>query len=298
MTEWRMTRGIEQQTKAFLDGFNEVVPLEWLKYFDERELELLLCGMQEIDVEDWQRHTIYRHYTRSSKQVVWFWQVIIHIFARDEDSRLDFRIIQTNKKIPRKCWHIWVIFRTKLVSFCPFSSLWGRRTTKRGPACCSSWRVPVACPLVASQSSWVRTGPSVFASRRWARRRGCRVPTPASTAWTCPPTRATISWSRNWLTPSRRRTGSDRSEGDFVFVPDDGLFLIKTVFLPMANVISCDNVGGLQVLFFFCKLSTFLNGKIPISAISLYLRLSTRNIGLPDNCKFFLNFKIWEFQVF
>lgn len=77
MTNWRMTRGIEQQTQAFLDGFNEVVPIEWLKYFDERELELLLCGMQEIDVEDWQRHTIYRHYTRSSKPVVWFWQVSI-----------------------------------------------------------------------------------------------------------------------------------------------------------------------------------------------------------------------------
>nr|CAD7445561.1 unnamed protein product [Timema bartmani] len=49
MTEWRMTRGIEEQTKNFLEGFNEVVPLEWLKYFDERELELMLCGMQEID---------------------------------------------------------------------------------------------------------------------------------------------------------------------------------------------------------------------------------------------------------
>ena len=66
---WRMSRGIEEQTKAFLEGFNEVVPLEWLQYFDERELELMLCGMQEIDVDDWQRHTIYRHYTKSSKQI-------------------------------------------------------------------------------------------------------------------------------------------------------------------------------------------------------------------------------------
>ena len=40
MTEWRFTRGVEAQTKAFLEGFNEVVPLEWLKYFDERELEV------------------------------------------------------------------------------------------------------------------------------------------------------------------------------------------------------------------------------------------------------------------
>lgn len=89
MTEWRMTRGIEEQTKTFLDGFNEVVPLEWLKYFDERELELMLCGMQEIDVDDWQRNSIYRHYNRNSKQVVWFWQ-----FVRETDNEKRARLLQ------------------------------------------------------------------------------------------------------------------------------------------------------------------------------------------------------------
>lgn len=52
------------------------------QYFDERELELMLCGMQEIDVDDWQRNTIYRHYTKSSKQIQWFWQVGCLIFSR------------------------------------------------------------------------------------------------------------------------------------------------------------------------------------------------------------------------
>lgn len=46
LTDWRFTRGVEEQTKAFLDGFNEVVPLEWLRYFDEKELEVSwLLGM-------------------------------------------------------------------------------------------------------------------------------------------------------------------------------------------------------------------------------------------------------------
>jgi hypothetical protein len=42
MTEWRFSRGVQEQTKAFLDGFNEVVPLQWLQYFDEKELEVRL----------------------------------------------------------------------------------------------------------------------------------------------------------------------------------------------------------------------------------------------------------------
>lgn len=40
LTDWRFTRGVKEQTRAFLDGFNEVVPLEWLRYFDEKELEV------------------------------------------------------------------------------------------------------------------------------------------------------------------------------------------------------------------------------------------------------------------
>jgi len=40
MTQWVFSRGVSDQTRAFLDGFSEVVPLQWLQYFDERELEV------------------------------------------------------------------------------------------------------------------------------------------------------------------------------------------------------------------------------------------------------------------
>uniref|UniRef100_A0A8C7E329 E3 ubiquitin-protein ligase n=1 Tax=Naja naja TaxID=35670 RepID=A0A8C7E329_NAJNA len=89
LTDWRFTRGVEEQTKAFLDGFNEVAPLEWLRYFDEKELELMLCGMQEIDLSDWQKNTIYRHYTKSSKPIQWFWQVV-----KEMDNEKRVRLLQ------------------------------------------------------------------------------------------------------------------------------------------------------------------------------------------------------------
>lgn len=40
--------------------------------------------MQEIDLNDWQRHAIYRHYTRTSKQIMWFWQVCLSLFLLAE----------------------------------------------------------------------------------------------------------------------------------------------------------------------------------------------------------------------
>lgn len=61
--------------------------MELIIYFVS--LQLMLCGMQEIDIEDWQRNTIYRHYTRTSKQIIWFWQ-----FVREMDNEKRARLLQ------------------------------------------------------------------------------------------------------------------------------------------------------------------------------------------------------------
>ena len=45
--------------------------------------------MQEIDIDDWEKNAIYRHYTRSSKQVQWFWK-----FVRDLDQEKRIRLLQ------------------------------------------------------------------------------------------------------------------------------------------------------------------------------------------------------------
>ncbi|KAJ3585994.1 hypothetical protein NHX12_012396 [Muraenolepis orangiensis] len=89
VAEWRLSRGVEEQTQAFFEGFNEVLPQQHLQYFDAKELEVLLCGMQEIDLTDWQRNTIYRHYARGAKQIIWFWQLI-----KEMDNEKRMRLLQ------------------------------------------------------------------------------------------------------------------------------------------------------------------------------------------------------------
>ena len=44
---------------ALLRGLYEVVPLPLLTVFDAGELELMLCGVPDIDVADWREHTTY-----------------------------------------------------------------------------------------------------------------------------------------------------------------------------------------------------------------------------------------------
>uniref|UniRef100_A0A672NM61 E3 ubiquitin-protein ligase n=1 Tax=Sinocyclocheilus grahami TaxID=75366 RepID=A0A672NM61_SINGR len=87
--KWRLSRGVEEQTQAFFEGFNEVLPQQYLQYFDAKELEVMLCGMQEIDLNDWQRNSIYRHYTATSKQILWFWQ-----FIKEMDNEKRMRLLQ------------------------------------------------------------------------------------------------------------------------------------------------------------------------------------------------------------
>lgn len=59
-----------------MSGFNELIPQELINVFDERELELLIGGMADIDVEDWKKHTDYRGYNPSDEVVGWFWQCV------------------------------------------------------------------------------------------------------------------------------------------------------------------------------------------------------------------------------
>lgn len=40
VAEWRLSRGVEEQTLSFLEGFNEVLPQQYLQYFDAKELEV------------------------------------------------------------------------------------------------------------------------------------------------------------------------------------------------------------------------------------------------------------------
>ena len=79
ITEWRIQRRVEDQFKAFLSGFHELIPQELINVFDENELEvgpfslwcapcieaflatqLLIGGMSDVDVDDWFKHTDYR----------------------------------------------------------------------------------------------------------------------------------------------------------------------------------------------------------------------------------------------
>jgi hypothetical protein len=50
VVEYRISRRVKDQFQAFMSGFSELIPQDLITVFDERELELLIGGMSEIDV--------------------------------------------------------------------------------------------------------------------------------------------------------------------------------------------------------------------------------------------------------
>lgn len=97
--EWRFVARVQDQMNAFLDGFNALVPLNLIKIFDEHELELLMCGIQNIDVKDWKQNTLYKgDYHPNNIVIQWFWRVVLS-FNNEMRSRL-LQFVTGTSRVP------------------------------------------------------------------------------------------------------------------------------------------------------------------------------------------------------
>ncbi|KAJ7582931.1 hypothetical protein C8J56DRAFT_236391 [Mycena floridula] len=76
IVDYRISKRVKEQFDAFMSGFSELIPQDLITVFDERELELLIGGMSEIDVDDWTKFTDYRGYEMNDEVIQWFWKCV------------------------------------------------------------------------------------------------------------------------------------------------------------------------------------------------------------------------------
>ncbi|XP_010607340.1 E3 ubiquitin-protein ligase NEDD4 isoform X4 [Fukomys damarensis] len=88
--QWRFVNRIQKQMAAFKEGFFELIPQDLIKIFDENELELLMCGLGDVDVNDWREHTKYKNGYSAGHQVIqWLWKAVLMM-----DSEKRIRLLQ------------------------------------------------------------------------------------------------------------------------------------------------------------------------------------------------------------
>ena len=86
----RMTSGIRSQIDSFLLGFYDLVPAVLINIFSPAELELLICGLPDVNIEELQQHTDYHQYKASDEVIVWFWDTLKGLDREERASFLQF----------------------------------------------------------------------------------------------------------------------------------------------------------------------------------------------------------------
>ncbi|KNA10493.1 hypothetical protein SOVF_143570 [Spinacia oleracea] len=98
VAEHRLTTAIRPQINAFLEGFNELIARELISIFNDKELELLISGLPDIDLEDMRANTEYSGYSPASPVIQWFWEVV-QGFSKEDKARL-LQFVTGTSKVP------------------------------------------------------------------------------------------------------------------------------------------------------------------------------------------------------
>lgn len=108
---------ISHRLGAFLEGFYDIIPKRLISIFNEQELELLISGLPNIDIEDLRANTEYHKYqatsiqvrnlilikefpllTQLNQQIQWFWRALRSFDQAERAKFLQF--VTGTSKVP------------------------------------------------------------------------------------------------------------------------------------------------------------------------------------------------------
>ncbi|KAI1431794.1 hypothetical protein GGR50DRAFT_697649 [Xylaria sp. CBS 124048] len=98
VVEHKLLASVKDQMENFLKGFHDIIPAELISIFNEQELELLISGLPDVNIDDWKSNTEYHNYTPSSSQIQWFWRAL-KTFNKEEVAKL-LQFVTGTSKVP------------------------------------------------------------------------------------------------------------------------------------------------------------------------------------------------------
>ncbi|KAI5477219.1 E3 ubiquitin-protein ligase HUWE1 [Pseudohyphozyma bogoriensis] len=81
IADQRLSVEIKDQMAALLKGLYEIVPKDLLQIFSEKELELLISGMPEIDVDEWRANTDLHNFSPTHPVIGYFWRALLQFVS-------------------------------------------------------------------------------------------------------------------------------------------------------------------------------------------------------------------------
>jgi len=90
-TKYHLEKSIEKQFEEIALGFFSLIPAEIIQALDNDELELFLCGDNEISLKDWKDNTKYKGvYNENHYVIKWFWNIIEKLSNYEREKFLQF----------------------------------------------------------------------------------------------------------------------------------------------------------------------------------------------------------------
>eukprot|EP01047_Picozoa_sp_COSAG01_P026135 COSAG01_NODE_1674_length_9542_cov_35.944827_6_plen_261_part_00 len=92
VANYRLNKQIRRQSKLFLDGLRQVVPVEWLQMFSEAELQQVISGTRGgVDLENLRAFTAYSGgYNNHHPVIELFWTVVAGLSPEEQEGLLKF----------------------------------------------------------------------------------------------------------------------------------------------------------------------------------------------------------------
>ena len=88
--DWLLNEAMSRQFKAFYLGFHSVCSTNLLLLLRPEEIELLVCGCPNLDMEELRKVTVYDGFQSMDKTIRYFWDLVLKLPPRHQKRLLLF----------------------------------------------------------------------------------------------------------------------------------------------------------------------------------------------------------------
>ncbi|KAF9373884.1 hypothetical protein CPB97_000262 [Podila verticillata] len=116
VSDYRLNKQIQEQSRAFIDGFRSIIPLSWISIFSPQELHRVIAGDDvDFDVQDLRAYTEYQNGYFDQHPVIRNLWAVLNEFS-SEEKRAFLKFVTSCSKPPLGGFkHLYPPFAIRLV---------------------------------------------------------------------------------------------------------------------------------------------------------------------------------------
>lgn len=96
VSNYKLNKTVSLQCNSFLNGLYEMISKEWLAMFNPYELQMLISGETDVNIEDLKENCVYGGYSESDQTIQDLWEIVAEMTSADR-----FQFVKFVTSVPR-----------------------------------------------------------------------------------------------------------------------------------------------------------------------------------------------------